>query len=444
MNDPAAVLESPREEGPNDPAAVLGNHRVVACVGSGGVGKTTLSAALALGAARQGARALVLTIDPARRLADAMAVELGPDPRPLPRAVLRELGVGDGSLSAMMLDTKRTFDEVVARFARDAATRERIFANPIYQHVSDALAGSSEYSAMEKVDELVSSGEYDVVVLDTPPSQHALDFLEAPERLVKLIDSRIARHFLHPAMSAGRLGLRVFQRGTQPLFRALEKISGMGFLEDVSEFLLLFEEMSDGFRARADHVRELLFGAATAFVVASGPGAGQVEQALSMTERLGVMGASVKGVILNRMRRWPDGVTADGINPGGGGIQPGGGGIQPAGGGIQSAGLDDAAQPAEWAALAGALESGGLDVGDARRAAAAARQCAESYLGQVRRDAETTAPLVQRARALNAFVRMIPELPRDVHDLLALSQIERRLFQPEVLEGSQTSPGDRP
>ncbi|MAE93743.1 MAG: gliding motility protein [Deltaproteobacteria bacterium] len=399
-----------------DPEGVLGTHRVVACVGSGGVGKTTLAAALALGAARRGQRALVLTIDPARRLADAMGVELGSEPTRLSAPVLRELGVRDGSLAAMMLDTKRTFDELVMRFARDDATRDRIFANPIYQHVSDALAGSSEYSAMEKVDELVSGGEYDVVVLDTPPSQHALDFLEAPERLVGLIDSRIARHLLHPAMSAGRVGLRLFQRGTQPLFRVLEKISGMGFLEDLSEFLLLFEEMSEGFRGRADHVRELLFGGATAFVVASGPGAGQVDQALAMAQRLGDMGASVEGLILNRMRRWPDGADGSSVA---------------------------SARPGEWVGLAEALAAGGLGEADARRATDGARRCAESYLLQVKRDAETTAPIVRLARTLDGFVRTVPELPRDVHDLVALGQIEAQLFRPEGSGDAPAGAGDR-
>ena len=165
--------------------AVL-SRRVIACVGAGGVGKTTLAAAIGLGAARRGRRVLVLTIDPARRLADALGVgALGPEPTVIARSLLERLGVPPGGeLFAMMLDMKRTFDELVARFAPDPAARERILANRIYQHISDALAGSAEYSAMEKVHEMSLRPEFDLVVLDTPPSAHALDFLEAPERLI--------------------------------------------------------------------------------------------------------------------------------------------------------------------------------------------------------------------------------------------------------------------
>ncbi len=383
------------------PARLLEEHPIVACVGSGGVGKTTLSAALALGAARRGARALVLTIDPAKRLADAMGLpRLGPEPEALPAEILARLDLAPGSLSAMMLDTKRTFDDLVHRFARDDATRDRIFSNPIYQHVSDALAGSSEYSAMEKVDELVAAGGFDVVVLDTPPSQHALDFLEAPERLVGLVDSRIARHLVHPAMSAGRFGLRLFQKGTEPLFRLLERVSGMAFLEDLSEFLLLFEELSEGFRARADHVRELLFGGTTAFVLAAGAGRGQVDQAVALAQRLDGLGAATRGVILNRLHLDPE---LEAFEP---------------------------AAPAAWEALGRALAERGLDPAQVGAAARTARHCVGSYARRVHRDAEATAPLLRWAAKADAFVRRVPQLPRDVHDLDTLGRIESALFEP--------------
>ncbi|MCP3982793.1 MAG: ArsA family ATPase [bacterium] len=385
------------------PASLLEDHPIVACVGSGGVGKTTLSAALALGAARRGANALVLTIDPAKRLADAMGQgALGAEPRALEKDTLGELGITTGSLSAMMLDTKRTFDDLVRRFARDGVTRDRIFANPIYQHVSDALAGSSEYSAMEKVDELVASGSFDVIVLDTPPSQHAMDFLEAPERLVGLVDSRIARHLVHPAMSAGRMGLRLLQRGTEPIFRLIERISGMGFLEDLAEFLLLFEELSEGFRARADHVRELLFGGTTAFVLAAGAGRGQVEQAIGLAERLDDLGARTRGVILNRLH-------------------------------LCSEPLDDWLDATDaWDALGPALIHQGLEPGLGPAATETARHCVESYALRVRRDAVRTEPLVQWAEGSGAFVRRVPELPRDVHDLATLCHIESVVFDPTL------------
>ena len=388
------------------PASLLETHPIVACVGSGGVGKTTLSAALALGAARRGAKALVLTIDPAKRLADAMGLDrLGPEPEPVARDTMGSLGLAAGSLSAMMLDTKRTFDDLVRRFAHDATTRDRIFGNPIYQHVSDALAGSSEYSAMEKVDELVASGAFDVIVLDTPPSQHALEFLEAPERLVGLVDSRISRLLVHPAMSAGRFGMRLLQRGTEPLFRIIERVSGMGFLEDLAEFLLLFEELSEGFRARADHVRELLFGGTTGFVLAAGAGRGQVEQAIALAERLDELGATTRGVILNRLHLSPE---------------P----------------LDRPRADEAWNELGDALVVHGLDSRLAPAAAQTARRCVEGYASRVRRDAVQIAPLVGWAKGSDAFVRRVPELSSDVHDLATLCRIESALFGPTAPDES--------
>lgn len=379
------------------PDELLANHRVVACVGPGGVGKTTLSATLALGAARRGARALVLTIDPARRLADALGVRVGSEPTEVSPTALRELGVSSGALSALMLDTQETFDAMVHRFARDPATRERILQNEIYGHVSNALAGSSEYSAMEKVAELDARDDFDLIVLDTPPSAHALDFLEAPQRMLGLIDSQVAR-ILHPAMNAGRFGLRVLQRGTEGIFRVLERVTGMGFLQDLSEFLLIFEEMSGGFRERADDVQALLFGERTAFVVTSGPGAGQVDQALVLEERLTEMEARVRGVIVNRVRTWP--------------------------GAAPSVSGDD------WGELARRLAAGGLGEAEAERAAATARRCVERYGAWVARDARTIRPLEVRAAERGAFVRRVPELSRDVHDLEALSRLEAQIFAP--------------
>ncbi len=252
---------------------VLTRRRIVVCVGCGGVGKTSVAAALALEAARRKRRALVMTIDPARRLADALGVgPLGNTPRAISEQALAGVGVaGGGALSAMMLDMKRTFDDLVERFAENAEARERILRNRIYQHVSDALAGSAEYTAMEKVYELAEADDFDVIVVDTPPSQHAVDFLEAPQRLLELLDSRLVKVLLHPALAAGRFGFRIFQRGTQRALRVIERVSGLAFLEDVSEFLLAFEGMAAGFAERARRVRSLLVGPEAAFVLVSGP-----------------------------------------------------------------------------------------------------------------------------------------------------------------------------
>jgi len=236
--------------GAEGPGELLDRVRIVVCVGTGGVGKTTVAASIALEAARRGARALVLTIDPAKRLADALGVdELGNQPSELPENMREALDIhGDGRLFAMMLDMKQTFDDLVERFAADGETRERILANPIYQHVSDALAGSGEYAAMEKLFEMSESNEFDLIVLDTPPSQHALDFLEAPQRLLDFLDSRLVKLLVHPAFSAGRFGLRMLHGGTRRLFQLLERVSGIAFLEDISQFLLAFEGMTPFWR----------------------------------------------------------------------------------------------------------------------------------------------------------------------------------------------------
>ncbi len=180
--------------------------RVLVTVGTGGVGKTTVSAALGLEAARRGKRVLVLTIDPAKRLADALGIsELSHEPRELELPV-----AGGGSLAAMVLDTKRTFDELVMRFSPDVESRERILANPIYRNLTDTLAGSREYSAMAKLYQLYSDGDYDLIVLDTPPAKHALDFLETPRRLQGFLDSGFLKVLLHPAAAIGRTGFRLF------------------------------------------------------------------------------------------------------------------------------------------------------------------------------------------------------------------------------------------
>ena len=188
----------------------------------------------------------MLTIDPARRLADALGIEgLGNEPIELESRLGDSPGIrGEGRLFALMLDMKGTFDDLVARFARDPAVRERILSNRIYQHVSDALAGSAEYAAMEKVFELHEREEFDLIVVDTPPSQHALDFLDAPQRMIDFLESRIVQLLLHPALAASRFGYRIFHRTAQRVLQLMERVSGVSFLQDISEFLLSFEEMS--------------------------------------------------------------------------------------------------------------------------------------------------------------------------------------------------------
>jgi anion-transporting ArsA/GET3 family ATPase len=389
-----------------DPTALVRDRRILVCVGTGGVGKTTLAASFALEGARAGRRTAVLTIDPARRLADALGVrELGNDPTPLPADRLAALGVREpGALSALMLDMKRTFDELVTRFADSDAMRRRILDNRIYQHVSDALAGSAEYSAMEKVYELSERDDLDLIVVDTPPSQHALDFLDAPRRLVEFLDSRLVQVLLHPAFAAGRLGVRVFQRGTERVLRLIERISGVAFLEDISEFLLAFEGMSEGFRDRARRVQARLTGPDAAFVLAAGPAAESTRHALDLLGRLDAAGVPLAGVVLNRVQRWPDGGPTPGEVP-------------------DPARADEARR-----ALAAALSAADERI-DAAAAATAALAAADGYAAWVRADAEATAPLEAEVVRLGGFVRRVPELAGDVHDLDGLAQVTEWLFR---------------
>jgi anion-transporting ArsA/GET3 family ATPase len=381
--------------------AALLAPRIAVCVGCGGVGKTTVAAALGIEAARRGRRAIVLTIDPARRLADALGVEtLGNRPQPIPRETLARLGVsGAGSLAAMMLDMKRTFDDLVERFAESEQARERIQHNPIYQHVTDALAGSVEYSAMEKVFELVESGDFDLVVVDTPPAQHALDFLEAPQRLIEFLDSRVVQMLIHPAFAAGRMGFRIFQAGARRALQVMERVSGIGFLEDISEFLLAFEGMSAGFRERAARVRGAMLGPEAAFVLVAGPGRESVRQATRFRQRLERFGVRLEGILVNRVRRWPE---------------PGG---PPAFAGVE------ADLPRLARALAGA---GGPAAADA--AAAAALDAARGYAALVERDARSTQGLRETIVSQGRFYCEIPELPEDVHDLPGLARIADAIF----------------
>ncbi len=390
-----------------DPLDTLRRHRVVVCVGTGGVGKTTIAAALALEAARRGPRALVLTIDPARRLAGALGLEsLGGEPDELPPRARAALGIeGDGRLFAMMLDMKSTFDGLVDRFAENEDARSRILANAIYAHVSDALAGSAEYAAMEKVYELLESERFDLIVLDTPPAQNAIDFLDAPRRLLEFIDSRVVRLLIHPAFVAGRAGFRLFQRPGLRVLEMLERLLGMGFLRDLSEFLLAFEAMADGFRLRATRVREMLLGPRAAFVLVAGPSYQAARNAEAFLQHLAGQRVPLAGVVVNRVRLWQDGHEPT-----------------PHGDGTTAVDVEAGA-----AAIEAAIRATHPDA-DAAALAEAACGAATQYDDLVALDRRNSAALRQRGEALGLFVRAVPELPEDVHDVEGLRAVGRALF----------------
>ena len=283
----------------------LAGRRIAVCVGSGGVGKTTVAAALALARAREGGRALVCTIDPARRLASAMGLSsLGNVETEIPRGRLESAGAAataGGHLFAMMLDVKRTWDDLIARHAPDPARRERILQNRLYQQMSAALAGSQEYMAMEKLYELATDRDYDLIVLDTPPTAHALDFLEAPDRILDFLGNDTARTLLAPAIGAGRFGFRLAQLGSGYLAKGLARFTGQQALADLGEFLHGFQGMYEGFKARAASVRALLAGPEVGFVLVASPTPPSLDEVLAFHRRLVAEGMPVAGVVVNRL-----------------------------------------------------------------------------------------------------------------------------------------------
>ncbi len=290
---------------PLDVDAALHRSRILVCCGSGGVGKTTTAAALALRAAELGRRTVVLTIDPARRLAQSMGLtELDNTPRAVP-------GVpGPGSLDAMMLDMKRTFDQLVVEHA-EPAKAEAILANPFYQALSSSFAGTQEYMAMEKLSQLTATGRYDLVVVDTPPTRSALDFLDAPQRLTTFLDGRMVRVLLAPAKAGGRAYLKVVTAGVGVFANALTRIIGTEVLRDLSQFVAALETMFGGFRERAQTTYDLLKAPGTAFVVVAAPERDALREAAYFVERLGTERMPLAGLVVNRVHRSRTGLSVE-------------------------------------------------------------------------------------------------------------------------------------
>ena len=284
-------------------ARALLERRVIVVCGSGGVGKTTTASALALHAARGGRRVLVCTIDPSRRLATSLGLQqLSGRPRPID---LRRFGAGRGSMSAMVLDVKSTFDALVLRHAPNEASRRRILDNRFYRHVSAALAGSHEYMAMEKLLELAADDRFDLIVLDTPPTRHALDFLEAPDRLLDFLDTSVLKWFLRPYFAAGRLTIRVATRTGAAALKLADRFLGLRFLEELSEFFLAFEGMYDGFKERAARVHALLRDPSSGFVLVAAPSPLALEEALFFHRRLAEKQMPFLGFVVNRVHPDP-------------------------------------------------------------------------------------------------------------------------------------------
>jgi anion-transporting ArsA/GET3 family ATPase len=364
-------------------AETLGDRRVCICGGSGGVGKTTVAAAIAMGMAAAGGRVAVVTIDPARRLANSLGLEeLGNEPRPVEPELFAQAGVEmTGELWAMMLDPKRTFDEVIGRLAPDERTREDILSNRIYREISSAVAGSQEYTAMSKLYDLHREGDFDLLVLDTPPSRNALDFLDAPDRLTQFLEGRALQVFLRPTGLAGR----VVGRGTGMVFSVLKRITGVDLLEDLSVFFRSLSGLLDGFRERAQQVDALLSDPGTLFLLVTSPEREPIDEAIYFWRKLKAARMPFGGVVVNRVHH-------------------------------------DEAPEADPDQMAAALAD---ELGP--RLAERVAENLRDYQVLARRD---TANIQHLARRLDDERRLalVPYLDEDVHDVEGLARVQRYLF----------------
>jgi anion-transporting ArsA/GET3 family ATPase len=363
---------------------LLEGKRVCICAGSGGVGKTTTSAAIAAGMAARGHKVAVLTIDPAKRLADSLGLpELGNTERQVDPALFEGVGIetNGGELWAMMLDAKATFDEVVRKHAPDVETRERILSNRIYQQLSNALAGSQEYMAMEKLFEIHAEDRYDLLVLDTPPSRNALDFLDAPRRLTQFIEGRALQVFIKPT----GLGMKVFGRGAGVAFGVLKRITGVDLLQDLAEFFQAMSGMVGGFQERAKRVTELLAADESTFLVVCGPQGEPIEEAVYFHRKLVEAKLPFGGVIVNKVHYEDE-------------------------------------MPVEREELGPELSDA---VGD-EDLAARVRQNFEAFRVLSERDRRNVEHLAAEMRT-RAVIR-VPYLDEDIHDLGGLMEVNRYLF----------------
>jgi anion-transporting ArsA/GET3 family ATPase len=284
---------------------LLAQNRVVLCVGCGGVGKTTTCAALGLAAARSGQRVLCLTIDPARRLAQSLGLEqFHTEAQRIDPKVLEEAGVPvSGSLTVMMLDTKGTFDSLVEALSDSEERRNSVLDNVLYQYISTSLAGTQEYMAMEKLYEVKENEDFDLILLDTPPTSHALDFLDAPERLVGAIDSAAVRWFRKAFEKSGKLSLNLLQRSAAGVLKGIGRITGGGFLEQVASFLTEMNDLFGGWRARADEVASALRGEGVAYVLVTTPDPMSIREVLFFAERLREQRMHADAFVINRMHQ---------------------------------------------------------------------------------------------------------------------------------------------
>ncbi len=370
------------------------SRRVLVAVGAGGVGKTTTAAALGVAAAARGRRVLCLTVDPARRLAEALGLErMSGEEQIVSPARFAQAGIAvNGSLTAMMLDTKRTFDELVTKHSSTPERARRLLDNKLYKYVSTSLAGTQEYMAMEKLVAVDRENRFDLVILDTPPTANALDFLDAPQRLVEALDSPTMRWFVQAFESTGKVSLNLLARSAALVLRGLGRITGGGFLEAMAEFLTELNELFGGFKERARLVETALRSSAVTFVLVTSPAPMSIQEVLFFSDRLDEARMPRGAFVVNRVR------------------------LPPA--------FADSPPTLSEAAEAAVARGVPIDGDGASRLLRAHRDAvALSAL-----DALHVRTLSTRAKASVPIVR-VPELSSDVHDLRSLSAIAEMLMR---------------
>jgi anion-transporting ArsA/GET3 family ATPase len=373
------------------------------CCGSGGTGKTTVSAAIGLAGAEQGRKTCVVTIDPARRLADALGLEnLGNTPR-------RVEGEWNGELSAVMLDAKGTFDDLVARYSQSNEQADRILQNRLYRNLTSALSGTQEYMAMEKLYELHSEGGFDLVVVDTPPSRHALDFVDAPRRLYSFLENRVFRLVLMPT----RVYMKAMTIAAHALLRTISRVAGSEIVEDAMAFFRAFEGMEEGFRDRARRVEDLLADPGTSFVLVVAPREDSIDESRFFARRLAEGSIAVSALVVNRLFSdfRPDQAIAGGVPP-----------QQPMDGESQAQALSDGLDASPPDPLA---------YGELRRNL-------EDFLVVATREERYVAELA--GEVAPAPVVRVPFLSEDVHDIEGLRAVARYLVGGQLVSdrGSHT------
>ena len=385
---------------------VVEHGNIAVCCGSGGVGKTTTAAVIAIEAAHRGRRAVVVTIDPAKRLANALGLEgLTNEPNAIDPARWDPSGTrrDGGELSAMMLDTKSTFDALVTMHAESDDQARRILSNTFYKNISGALSGTQEYMAMEKLHELHESGQYDLIVVDTPPSRHALDFLDAPARLLRLLNNSIFRMLMVPT----RTYLKVAGAAVQAFIRTVSRVVGAQVVDDIVAFFRSFEGMEEGFRTRAARVVEILGQPETRFVLVTSPRRDAIEEARFFAEKIGDHHLAVDALIVNRMHPRFGEESAAGLR-------------------ARADSLTD-------------LHVGNRTEREARdRLAARYRNLADFTEIAERERANVESVRVRTRRAAVAYV---PYLAHDVHDFTALAEVGVQLFGPRV-DGRPAAAGE--